>query len=267
LIDSVINPLDIETLAKQFNAGVTTRWICIDNFLEESFANAVADAYPDYSDAQTHGREFTAVNERLKVQIVEANLFPDPVARLNQALASSAWLETVRKFTGIDKVVADPQLVGGGMHLYSSGAHLDVHVDFNKLNGRELYRRLNILVFMNRGWDDSWGGEFELWNKDVSKIERAMQPIFNRCVIFETTEQSYHGVTKVKCPDGMSRNSFAAYYYTPCAPDNYTGEDHSTVFRARPEERLKRFVLMPGEVLIRQTRQKIAGVGRRLRGE
>jgi len=249
LIDSVINPLEIETLAKQFNAGVTTRWICIDNFLEESFANQVADAYPDYADAQTRGREFTAVNERLKVQIVESEQFPDPIARLNQALASPAWLETVRKFTGIDQVVADPQLVGGGMHLYSSGAHLDVHVDFNKIS-----------------WQDDWGGEFELWNHDVSKLERAMQPIFNRCVIFETTEQSYHGVTKVTCPEGMSRNSFAAYYYTPSAPENYTGEDHSTVFRARPEERLKRFVLMPGEVLLRHTRQKLAGVSRRLRG-
>jgi len=126
-----------------------------------------------------------------------------------------------------------------------SGGRLDVHVDFNLIRGRELHRRLNILVFLNRSWDDAWGGELELWDAAVRNRGRAIRPVFNRCAVFETSEISFHGVTKVTCPPGRTRNSFAAYYYTREAPEGWDGRRHSTVFRARPDERLRGRVLMP----------------------
>ena len=120
---------------------------------------------------------------------------------------------------------------------------MDVHVDFNFIAARELHRRLNILIYFNKDWDPSWGGNIELWDRDVKTCVHSFSPIFNRCVVFETSDISYHGVSAVKCPDGRSRKSFAAYYYTKEAPPHWTGEEHSTIFKARPGEVLKGQVL------------------------
>ena len=95
----------------------------------------------------------------------------------------------------------------------------------------------------------------ELWDREVKVSHHSFAPIFNRCIVFETSEISFHGVTPVTCPDTVSRKSFAAYYYTKEAPAHWTGESHSTIFRARPGERLKGAILMPAEKAMRWTRE------------
>jgi 2OG-Fe(II) oxygenase superfamily len=102
-----------------------------------------------------------------------------------------------------------------------------------------LHRRLNILVFFNDGWLPEWGRQLELWNRDVTECIHSFDPIFNRCVIFETNDISYHGVKEVTCPKDVIGRSFAGYYYTEAAPAHWTGKSHSTIFRARPEESVK----------------------------
>ena len=138
-------------------------------------------------------------------------------------------------------------MVGGGIHQTGPRGHLDVHVDFNYIVDRKLHRRLNILVFFNRDWKEEWGGKLELWDEDVKVCHQSFAPIFNRCCIFQTSEISFHGVTAVKCPEDAARRSFAAYYYTQEKDDAFMENVHSTVFRARPDEHLKRNVLMPLE--------------------
>src|SRR6202042_3254254 len=111
---------------------------------------------------------------------------------------------------------------------------LDVHVDFNYIADRRLHRRLNILIYLNKDWRPEWGGEIELWDPEVKVRHASLSPAFNRCVVFATSDVSYHGVTAVRCPEGRVRKSFAAYYYTREAPPHWTGEGHSTLFKARP---------------------------------
>jgi len=153
---------------------------------------------------------------------------------------------------------------GGGMHLYGSGALLDVHVDFNYVEKKQWHRRLNILLFLNRGWKSEWGGQFEIWNSDVSELGAALEPVFNRCVLFETSEISYHGVRKVDCPEDVTRNSFAAYYYTKDAPSGWDGSTHSTLFIARPDENLKR-LLMPMERYLKRGKQMARNIVGRIK--
>ena len=76
------------------------------------------------------------------------------------------------------------------------------------------------------GWLPEWGGQLELWNQDVSERLGLFDPILNRCIIFATSEISYHGVTKVTCPQDVVRRSFAGYYYTEAAPPHWTGRSH-----------------------------------------
>lgn len=237
--------MDLEKLRHEFRSARPFPFFKIDDFLVEEFAREVAAAYPDYEAARSMGREFNALNERLKVQITDRAIFPEPVATLSGILSSREFLEKLEYITGIPKLLSDDLLVGGGMHLTGVGGRLDVHVDFNYIKERQLHRRLNILLYLNDPWADEWGGRIELWDERVRNCEQSFQPIFNRCVVFETSEKSYHGVTPVFCPEGVLRRSFAAYYYTREAPAGWDGKQHTTVFRARPDELLRKSVLLP----------------------
>ncbi len=133
------------------------------------------------------------------------------------------------------------------MHLTGPRGRLDVHVDFNYAESRKLHRRLNILIYLNEGWKSEWGGAVELWDKEVRNCVKSFKPVLDRCVVFATSEISFHGVEQVKCPEGRQRISFAAYYYTREAPVSWSGTAHSTVFKARPQERIRGYLLMPIE--------------------
>ena len=190
---------------------------------------------------------FKAVNERGKVQITDSARFAEPVAELNRALASPGFLDLLSYVFDLPTLLADDQLVGGGIHQTGPRGHLDVHIDFNYIKERQIHRRLNILIYFNMDWDPAWGGNIELWDRDVKHCVHSFPPAFNRCVVFATNDISYHGVSAVSCPEGMSRKSFAAYYYTREAPPEWDGQARSTIFRARPDEVVKGRLLMPLE--------------------
>ena len=261
-----LNPVDRNALREQVRRSTPVPNFLIDNFLRQDFAERVADAFPPYEEAIAVGRSFRAVNEKGKVQITDSSRFPEPIRQLNHVLASPEFCELISHALGIPTLLADERLVGGGMHQTAARGHLDVHVDFNYLEDRGWHRRANLLVFLNRGWKPEWGGEFELWDADVKVRHHGHLPIFNRCVLFETNEVSFHGVTAVKCPPGQTRKSFAAYYYTTTAPAYWDGRSHSTVFRARPDEFLKGTVAMPAEKAKRWLRQAFRRVKQKTLG-
>lgn len=244
---AILNPFDREALRRQFQNATPFPFIAVDEFLDPEFVREVAASYPTYEEAQETGLEFSAVNEKKKVQITDSGAFPEPVAKLNELLASPDFVKELEYITGIDNLLYDSELRGGGMHVTGPRGRLDVHVDFNYVEEAKLHRRLNILVYLNEGWKDEWGGGVELWDKDVRNCDGSFKPVLNRCVLFATSEISYHGVEPVTCPEGTQRISFAAYYYTKEAPANWDGTVHSTVFKARPQERIRAHVLMPLE--------------------
>lgn len=244
---SPIRPLDVHTLKKKFDGAQPFRHIHIQDFLEADFVREVADSFPSYEQTLAMGFGFRKVNENLKACLTEYDKFPGPVQRLADALGTPEFVEALRTITGIPTLLWDPQLAGAGAHVTASSGNLDVHVDFNHLDGRGLFRRLNILIYLNPIWDISWGGAVELWDRDVKKCHLRLPPLLNHCLIFETSEISFHGVTAVTSPKGIERRSFAAYYYTPEPPADWNGTFHSTIFKPRPEEHLKKYVLMPGE--------------------
>lgn len=261
-----LDPIDRDQLRDQVRRSTPVPNFLIDNFLRPEFAAKVADAFPPYEEAIAVGRSFRAVNEKGKVQVTDATRFPEPIRQLNHILASPEFCELISHALGISSLLADEKLVGGGMHQTAARGHLDVHVDFNYLEDRGWHRRANLLVFLNRGWKSEWGGEFELWDADVKERHHAHLPIFNRCVLFETNEVSFHGVTAVKCPPGQTRKSFAAYYYTTEAPAHWDGQTHSTIFRARPDEFLKGTVAMPAEKAKRWLSQTLRRVKQKTLG-
>lgn len=260
----MIRPLDRERLRREFNSAEPFRFFAVDNFLDDGVVESLSGSYPTFEDAVKLGFTFNAVNEQKKVQISDSMKFPDPVKQLNEALASPQFLSDLSYIAGIENLVADPQLAGGGMHLTGPGGRLDVHVDFNFIRDRQLHRRLNILVYLNPVWEDSWGGHVELWDRDVKRCAHRFRPSGSRCVVFETSDISYHGVAPITDKKAV-RRSFAAYYYTHEAPPHWKGVEHSTIFRSRPNEKARGYLLMPLERVQREARHQLVSTARKLK--
>jgi hypothetical protein len=265
LAEYPINPLDIPALKRQMRDAPAFPHFCIDNFFDRAFAEAVRDSFPSYDVAAGMGRTFDAVNERRKIQITDSTLFPGPIRRLHEMLASPAFVACLSEVSGIAHLIADPGLSGGGIHETNHGGHLDVHVDFNFNPTLGLYRRLNVLFYFNADWKESYGGVLDLWDADAKHCVGRFAPVFNRAAGFATSNHSWHGVTPVTCPPRVSRKSFAVYYYTREAPPDWDGVPRSTVFRARPDEYWKGGVAMPAERLARATRRHVEALKGRVR--
>lgn len=242
----MIRALNTAELRKQFLAADPFPSLCIDDFLEPEFARAMARSYPAFESAKSMGLEFNAVNEKRKIQVTDESRFPPPVKSFAEFAAAPEFRKVLSEISGIDDLLWDDTYAGAGMHMTAFSGRLDVHVDFNRLAEKNWYRRLNLLLFLNERWEDDWGGRLELWDENVARCAQSLEPRFNRLVMFETSETSFHGVTPVRCPPDVARKSFALYYYSDVPPAGVSPDKlHTTVFRARPNEYIRGYVLMP----------------------
>ncbi len=138
------------------------------------------------------------------------------------------WLEAI---TGIEGLIPDPYFGGGGLHQIEPGGFLKVHADFNVHPKLKLDRRLNMLIYLNKEWRDEYGGHLELWDGDRSACRERILPLFNRTVIFSTTDTSFHGHPHpLTSPAGTSRKSVSLYYYTAGRPEWERSAPHDTIF-------------------------------------
>ncbi|WP_317931350.1 2OG-Fe(II) oxygenase [Halioxenophilus sp. WMMB6] len=146
-------------------------------------------------------------------------------------LNSEPFLRFLSELTGIKGLIPDPYMKGGGIHKIPRGGKLGVHVDFNLHRELDAYRRINVIIYLNKNWKEEYGGHFQLWREAKSGCEKKVLPIFNRMAIFSTTNTSFHGHPEpLNCPEDRSRRSLALYYYTSKDPGEQSLKKHSTVF-------------------------------------
>ena len=211
--------------------------IVIDNFLPEALLNTALSEFPqvDSIDWQRFNNSVEKKNaSRDELQMGET------IRILLYQLNSSTFIKFLETLTGIDGLIPDPHFVGGGLHQIERGGFLKMHVDFNKHKTLKLDRRLNLLIYLNQDWQEEYGGNLELWDQDMTQCEKKILPIFNRCVIFSTTDFSYHGhPNPLTCPEGQTRKSLALYYYSNGRPAEEVSGGHSTLFKTRPNEQLE----------------------------
>lgn len=164
-------------------------------------------------------------------------LLPPLYTQVFQELNSGEFLKFLETLTGITGLITDPHLNGGGLHRIERGGKLDIHADYNYHPITKLDRRVNVLIYLNRKWDSQYGGGLELWSRDMQHRVQNIEPLFNRMVIFNVSDQALHGhPDPLQCPQGMSRKSLAVYYYTNGRPENEKSAPHSTLYRARPND-------------------------------
>jgi hypothetical protein len=203
--------------------------VIFDNFFDPTILNQVLDEFP--KPGAIRWQKFQNSNE-IKLASAEEASFGSATRLLMYHLNSITFLEFLSNVTGIKNLIPDPGFEGGGLHQIVPGGKLGVHADFNKHGDYQLDRRLNLLVYLNKDWKESYGGHLQLWDRDMSVCRAKVLPVFNRVMIFGTTDFTYHGHPEpLQCPEGMTRKSLALYYFSNGRPaEEITGE-HSTLFR------------------------------------
>jgi len=208
--------------------------IVLDNFVDGGMLRRVAEEVSAMDRSSWH-RTSTARERKLSTE--DESTFGPFTRRVFTALNSSMFVTFLEELSGIDGLIADPHLRGGGLHEIERGGLLGVHADFNFYKRMRVWRRLNVLIYLNTEWDEAWGGHLELWEAERKTCVKRIAPIFNRAVIFDTSSHSYHGHPHpLNCPEGQSRRSLALYYYTVDYPYPEDQIPHSTVFMHDPPQ-------------------------------
>lgn len=217
--------------------------IVIDNFLNPDCLENTLKGFKKVDWAKyTHFNENKSGNK--------TKTFDPSLQSTINALNSKEFLLLLEKITGISSLIPDHELGSGGVHRSSRGGFLNIHADFTvHPYKKKWHRRVNVLVYLNDVWDESWGGHLELWDKKMTNCVKKIAPILNRCVIFNTDYDSFHGHPEpMTCPENIYRKSIALYYYT------YADKNVKTVatnYKSRPNDNfLKKIMIFVDKSLI-----------------
>jgi Rps23 Pro-64 3,4-dihydroxylase Tpa1-like proline 4-hydroxylase len=218
-------------LVAAYKAAQPFPHIVIDDFLPPELLESCIKHLE--TSAGENGVRFDREQERYKSQYNPDLLSPN-LRALFYSFNSRPFIKVLENITGIKGLIPDPFFLGAGLHETTQGGHLSIHADFNHHKPMDLERRINVLIYLNKDWKPEYGGQLELWDKDMANKIVEINPIFNRCVIFNTDTYSYHGNPQpVNHPGGIPRRSIALYYYTSTWLSHK--REHSTLFQVRAQ--------------------------------
>jgi len=204
--------------------------IVVDNFLKPDIVEKIYDEFPSHN--QDFWYEYNNPIEK-KLACNNFDKMPNSIKSILKLLNTQEYLTLFSELTGIEDLIADEGLHGGGMHCTKQGGKLDMHIDYSIHPLLDLERRLNLIIYLNKDWKEEYGGELQLWERDMSSCAKKIFPIFNRAVIFATDDSSYHGhPDPITCPDNIARKSLALYYLTK--PRDNSTKRYKALFVARP---------------------------------
>lgn len=238
---------DLSNLAARYAAAAPFPHIVLDEVLQRDVLERVlADVEAVGDDGWTN---YLHVNERKFANSAASTWGPD-LRAVVEALSSDRFVRFVEGLTGFQGLLPDPALDGGGLHRSVAGGFLNVHADFTAHHAKPHWRRrVNLLLYLNPSWDPSWGGELELWARDMSRCVTAVAPLANRLLIFTTDEHAFHGhPTPLTAPPGTARQSLALYYFTD---EQSTVVARATNYRARPEDGARRALIWLDKLALR----------------
>ena len=218
-LDDFLSPEVVERAAAEFPPVDSERWIGYLHVNERKFGN---------TDLATWGPELSAIGRELN---------------------SRRFVAFLSSLTGIEGLIIDETFEGGGLHQSKRGGFLNVHADFTvHPHHRDWRRRINLLLYLNADWDDAYGGELELWSRDVRSCEQRIAPLINRAVIFNTDADAFHGHPEpLTCPPDRTRKSVALYYFT----EDADARVRSTEYRARPGDGMRSAAIYADKMVLR----------------
>lgn len=214
----MINEFDWSELRNTFQNNVPYNHIVIDNFLPVEFIREISSEFPD-SEHQCWYRYSNPIENKLACP--DWSIFKENTYKALTYFVSEEFVDKLKYITG-ENLVPDYGLHGGGLHAHKNGGKNNVHVDYSVHPKLKKQRKLNLILYVTENWQSEWGGALELWSHDsennapLEKI-KTVDSVFNRAVIFDTTQNSWHGLPEtIVCPEGVMRKSLAVYYLREC---------------------------------------------------
>ncbi len=220
------------SLHRQFAAANPYPHVVIPNFFREDVARRIVDVFPKAEDPLWF-RYDNPIERKLAQNFLDR--LDDFLRDVFYALSTPDTVALIEKITGVTQLEADPFLHGGGIHGHANGGKLDMHLDYSihPLSGKE--RRFNLIIYLNEHWLPEYGGNLQLWDKDLLRCESQVPALFNSAVLFRTSDISFHGVPDpIKCPPGEMRKSLAVYYVSE--PREGATHRYKAQFFARPSD-------------------------------
>ncbi len=232
-----INEFDFRSMKKEWLKSKPFNHIVLDNFLEEHVLDQVVKEFPDYSDNKWY--EYDNPLE-VKKAMNSWDKFGVQTYRLFDFLNSRNFIEGIESLVGCP-LYPDYGLNGGGLHTHRPGGKLNTHLDYSMHPKLPLERRVNLIIYITPDWHDAWGGKLGFWShnkktRSPGKLVESISPKFNRAVLFDTSQNSWHGLPEpVKSPPGICRNSLAIYYL--CDPREAVDPRAKALFSPTEEQR------------------------------
>lgn len=201
----------VQPYAQRYRGASPFPHAVIDNLLPEAFLDAILRDFPSAEECSVERNCDHTVHKRG----YRPDDLGDRLCRSYLYLFNSApFLHFLETLTGRDGLIPDPYFRGGGFHEIGPGGKLKVHTDFNLYTKLNLVRHLNVLIYLNKDWEPQYGGNLELWDADAKQRVKSIEPLYNRCVVFNTDKRSFHGhPSPLTCPEHRFRRSIATYYY------------------------------------------------------
>jgi hypothetical protein len=219
----IINIDALSEASKHFRDAKPFHHCIVDNFISEEYIAALTNEFLPYDSEKWYVYKNALEHKKA---LNDWNAFPPTTYKLFAYLNSADFVNYLSNILDI-KLYPDNGLHGGGWHIHGKGGCLNPHLDYNIHPKLGLKRKINIIIYFSNTLTEENGGHLGLWNHDTktnepTTIHSEIKPKFNRAVIFDTTQNSWHGISrKLTVPDNVFRKSFAIYYL--CEPSN--GDD------------------------------------------
>lgn len=229
--------IDWNKVVETFRSANPFNHVVIDNFFQNDIAEELSSEFPDYDDPELGFYNNAIENKKV---LNHWDRFPEYTYRAFTYLGREEFVSHMRLLVDQPNLCLDYGLNGGGWHMHGNGGNLNVHLDYNIHPKLREQRKLNIIIYMTKDWNVDWGGGLELWSHDDVTNQpkehiKTVDNVFNRACIFDTTQNSWHGLPKhLNCPDNIQRKSLAAYFVQP-APSN-TSPRGKALFAPREDQ-------------------------------
>jgi Rps23 Pro-64 3,4-dihydroxylase Tpa1-like proline 4-hydroxylase len=240
--DSIVNlsamEQRVDELRESYQSAAPFAHIVIEDVLS---ADALARVYSELEDMNADDwNSYIHFNER-KFSNTNSTSWGPTLRAIEEVFAGERFRRFLETVSGFDDLHADVTLDGGGVHRCYRGGFLNIHADFTAHHTIQTWRRrVNLLLYLNPVWEPSWGGDLELWDREMKRCEATVAPLGNRMLLFSTDEHSYHGHPEpLQAPEGVARQSLALYYFTK--EDKPLAK--STDYRPRPNDGAKKYMI------------------------
>lgn len=209
----------------------------IDDFFENKFIDKIISSFPDTNSGLWDVSNDTDIEIKMRSKWESEFDIPENIVDAVRIMNSSYFLKALSYVLNIEKLIPDPYFTGGGLNATVSGGLLDVHIDGNYHDATGLNRRVNAILYLNPNWQERWGGEFGLYDKNGEKLIKKIEPLNNRLMVFDTNDFSFHGLPDpINFPEGEVRRSIILYYYTKASrpeSDISIKDPHSALWKRR----------------------------------